>query len=101
MTYQETLSALADPTRRAILEALSGSPHSVGELSAQLPVSRPAVSQHLKTLAATELVLANRQGTRNIYRLNPNGMAALRAYLDRYWGDVLSGFAEDINQTKR
>lgn len=97
MTYESTLTALADPTRRAILEALAERPLSVGDISARLPVSRPAVSQHLKTLAAAELVTASRAGTRNIYRMNPKGLGALRAYLDRYWGDVLSAFADDIN----
>ncbi len=77
------LGLLSDPTRRAIFELLARRPCSVGELAEQLPISRPAVSQHLRVLADGGLVVSRAEGTRRVYRLNPDGIAALRAYLDR------------------
>jgi DNA-binding transcriptional ArsR family regulator len=79
------LTALGDPTRRAILERLHGRSQPVGEIAQGLPVSRPAVSQHLKVLKAAGLVADEQQGTRRIYRVDPEGAAALRAYLDTFW----------------
>jgi DNA-binding transcriptional ArsR family regulator len=86
------LTALGDPTRRAIFEQLRGGPRSVGELAASLPVSRPAVSQHLKVLKQAGLVLDQPNGTRRLYRVAPEGVQGLRAYLDTFWGDVLEEF---------
>ena len=86
------LDALGDRTRRAIVERLADHPAAVGELAAGLPVTRPAVSQHLKVLKDAGLVSAERAGTRRIYRIDPTGADALRAYLDRFWGDALRSF---------
>jgi DNA-binding transcriptional ArsR family regulator len=86
------LGLLGDPNRRAIFELLARRPCSVGELAGQLPISRPAVSQHLRVLKDGGLVVSHTQGTRNIYRLNPDGVAALRAWLDRVWDEALTAF---------
>ena len=86
------LGLLGDPTRRAIFELLARRPSSVGELAQQLPVSRPAVSQHLRALKDGGLVVSQTEGTRHVYRLNPDGVTALRAYLDRIWADALAAF---------
>ena len=86
------LGLLGDPSRRAIFELLARRPSSVGELSELLPISRPAVSQHLKVLKDGGLVVSQAVGTRRVYRLNPYGVAALRAYLDRIWSDALTAF---------
>ena len=94
MTYQSALTALVDPTRRTILELLKGRPCSVGELAAKLPVSRPAVSQHLRVLREAHLVRERAQGTRHIYSVDCQGLEELRDYLDRFWGDVLEAFRE-------
>ena len=88
------LSALGDRTRRAIFECLAEHPRAVGQLAEELPVSRPAVSQHLKVLKAAGLVTEHAEGTRRIYRLNPEGVAALRDQLDTYWSRALTGYAE-------
>jgi DNA-binding transcriptional ArsR family regulator len=86
------LGLLGDPTRRAIFEMLARRPSSVGELAQQLPITRPAVSQHLRVLKDGGLVVSRPQGTRRIYRLNPDGVSALRAYLDRIWDEALAAF---------
>jgi DNA-binding transcriptional ArsR family regulator len=86
------LGSLGDPTRRAIFEVLARGPCSVGELAEQLPISRPAVSQHLRVLRDGGLVVSHPEGTRRVYRLNPDGVTALRAWLDGVWGDALAGF---------
>jgi len=83
---------LGDPSRRAIFELLARAPRSVGELAAELPISQPAVSQHLRVLREGGLVLSHREGTRRVYRLNPEGVTALRAWLDGVWSDALAGF---------
>ena len=88
------LDALGDPTRRAICERLAQRPAAVGELAGDLPISRPAVSQHLKVLKDARLVTDRRDGNRRIYQLHPEGVEALRDYLDRFWGTALSRFAE-------
>src|SRR4051812_37139421 len=90
----ELLSALGDPTRQAILDLLLEGPQPVGELAALLPVSRPAVSQHLKVLKEVGLVADRRDGTRRVYRLDPTGLAPLRVYLERFWQKNLVAFAE-------
>ena len=86
------LGLLGDPSRRAIFELLGRRPCSVGELAVQLPISRPAVSQHLRVLKDGGLVVSEPVGTRRVYRLNPEGVGALRAYLDRVWDDALTAF---------
>ena len=83
-----------DPTRRAIFERLSQGPMPVGELARDLPVSRPAVSQHLKVLKEAGLVVDRQDGTRRLYQVNPHGVGALRAYLDRFWSSALAAFKE-------
>jgi DNA-binding transcriptional ArsR family regulator len=85
-------AALADPTRRQIFERLGQRSRAVGELAAGLPVSRPAVSQHLKVLAEAGLVSHQRQGVRRVYRLDPRGLEMMRAYLDRFWDRALAAF---------
>jgi len=92
MTYQEALQALADPTRRAILEQLRQGPSPVGRLAAKVPVSRPAVSQHLRVLKGAGLVRERRMGTRRVYSVELRGLVELREYLDGFWEDVLQAF---------
>ncbi|GAB0108360.1 metalloregulator ArsR/SmtB family transcription factor [Nocardia sp. JMUB6875] len=97
-TYQSAaLDALGDPTRRAIFERLGQSPCAVGELANELPVSRPAVSQHLKVLKAAGLVRDEAVGTRRVYRLDPGGIDALRAYFTHFWSTALSAFRDELN----
>jgi DNA-binding transcriptional ArsR family regulator len=94
-TYGDVgLGHLGDPSRRAIFELLARHPHSVGELAERLPISRQAVSQHLRVLKNGGLVVATADGTRRIYRLNPAGVAALRAYFQRIWDDALTAFQQ-------
>ena len=85
-------AALADPTRRQVFEQLAKKALSVGELAARLPVSRPAVSQHLKVLKHAGLVVHEARGTRRVYRVDPRGIEAMRAYLDRFWDRALAAF---------
>lgn len=96
--YQAAFDALGDPTRRAIFELLAGGPRSVGDLAQELPVSRPAVSQHLRVLKDACLVLDRPAGTRRLYRLNPEGVAAMRSYLDHFWDQTLAAFAAAVEQ---
>lgn len=92
-TYQgDGLTALGDPTRRAIFELLGDGPTAVGELARRLPVSRPAVSQHLAVLKAAGLVIDRRDGTRRLYQLNPDGVSAVRGYFDRFWDRALAAY---------
>jgi DNA-binding transcriptional ArsR family regulator len=84
--------ALADPTRRRIFERLELGPRSVGELAEGLPVTRPAVSQHLKVLKEAGLVADEAQGTRRLYRIDPAGLGSLRAWVERFWDDALAAF---------
>lgn len=94
-TYQlDRLGALGDPTRRSIFERLANRPMAVGELADELPVSRPAVSQHLKVLKEVGLVMDQANGTRRVYRVDPRGVGALRVYLDQLWDTALAAFAE-------
>jgi DNA-binding transcriptional ArsR family regulator len=91
-------TALGDPTRRAIFERLADRPRAVGELARELPVSRPAVSQHLKVLKDAGLVVDRRAGNRRIYQLNPDGVGALRADLDRFWNKSLAAYKAVVEQ---
>ncbi|MCH8207290.1 MAG: winged helix-turn-helix transcriptional regulator [Chloroflexi bacterium] len=92
--YQHALTAFADPTRRRILETLLEAPSSVGVLADGLPVSRPAVSQHLRVLKDANLVAESREGTRRIYRVHAAGLVELRAYLEGFWGAVMESYKE-------
>jgi DNA-binding transcriptional ArsR family regulator len=93
-TYDIGFEALGDPTRRGILELLRRGPRPVGAIAAELPVSRPAVSQHLRVLEAARLVRHQRDGTRNVYSLDTEGLAELRAWVEAFWDDALARFAE-------
>lgn len=98
------LSALADPTRRAVFESLASGEASVGEIASKLPVSRPAVSQHLKVLKGAGLVLDRAQGTRRVYQIDPAGLGAIRAWLDQFWAVALDAFkaqAEHVESRDR
>ena len=90
------ITAWGDPTRQAILDRLAAGPRAVGELADELPVSRPAVSQHLKVLKDVGLVRDERAGTRRVYRVDPAGLAVLRTYLDQFWERSLEAFQESI-----
>jgi DNA-binding transcriptional ArsR family regulator len=99
MAYRDAgLTALGDPTRRAIFERLADRPLAVGELARHLPVSRPAVSQHLKVLKDAGLVIDRQAGNRRIYQLNPDGVGALRAYLDQFWNQAMVAFKATAEQ---
>jgi DNA-binding transcriptional ArsR family regulator len=99
VTYRtDGLTALGDPTRRAIFEQLADRPRAVGELARELPVSRPAVSQHLKVLKDAGLVIDRPVGTRRIYQLDLDGVGALRAYLDQFWNRSLAAFKAAAEQ---
>ena len=93
MTYIRGIDALADPTRREILDRLRRRPRAVGELAAELPVSQPAVSQHLAVLREAGLVESRREGRRRVYRLRPGGLAPVREYVERMWDDALAAYA--------
>ena len=99
MAYGNALAALADPTRRTVLESLRDGPRAVGQIAQGLPVSRPAVSQHLKVLKEAGLVTDRAEGTRRVYYLDPNGLATLRAWLDRFWDDALGAFKAEAERS--
>lgn len=99
--HDQALMALADPTRREIFERLAVRPRAVGELAGELPVSRPAVSQHLKVLREAELVSDRAEGNRRIYSVNPEGVAELRAYLDTFWRRSLAAFKQAAEATTK
>jgi DNA-binding transcriptional ArsR family regulator len=96
----DMMTALGDPTRQAILDRLSDGPRPVGELAAELPVSRPAVSQHLKVLKGVGLVLDRQEGTRRLYQVDPAGLAVLRTYLDQFWERSLAAFEAAAREQK-
>jgi DNA-binding transcriptional ArsR family regulator len=95
------MSALGDPTRRTIFERLAQRPMAVGELAGELPVSRPAVSQHLRVLKDAGLVRERPEGTRRVYRIDPEGVGALRAYFDRFWDQALADFKAETERRER
>jgi DNA-binding transcriptional ArsR family regulator len=97
-TYQDAWTALGDPTRRAIFERIAERPQAVGELARDVPVSRPAVSQHLKVLKEARLVADRPAGNRRIYRLDPSGLDALRVQLDQFWTKALAAYKEVVEQ---
>src|SRR3954449_2228800 len=94
-------AALHDPTRRAVLEQLRDGPKPVGQIARGLPVTRPAVSQHLKVLKEAGLVHDRSEGTRRIYQIDPRGLGAMRAWLDQFWDGALTAFAADIERTSK
>src|SRR5215213_2871755 len=94
-------AALAEPMRQAIVERLARRPMSVGDLAAQLPISRPAVSQHLKVLKEAELVRDQAEGTRRIYSIDPAGLGAIRQWLDRHWERALAAYAEEVEREEK
>lgn len=99
MAYvSSALAALADPTRRVIFERLGDGPRSVGAIARGLPISRPAVSQHLKHLKEAGLVTDHADGTRRIYRIDPAGLGALRQWLDRFWDESLAAFKAEADK---
>lgn len=103
MTYQnpqDVLTALVDPTRRAIFESLGPESRAVSELARGRSISRPAVSQHLKVLEQAGLARSERKGTRNLYAMRPEGLADLHKYLDRFWSDVLASYAEEVSKNQ-
>jgi DNA-binding transcriptional ArsR family regulator len=98
-TYQETqLDALGDPTRRAIVQRLLRGPVSVGKLAEEFPISRPAISQHLRVLKQASLVTNQVSGTRRLYQLNPEGFETLRAYFDQFWSIALTAFQQKVEE---
>jgi DNA-binding transcriptional ArsR family regulator len=101
MAYQTAMDALGDPTRRAIFEQLRRGPRAVGEIAGELPVSRPAVSQHLRVLKEAGLVTERRDGTRRLYRLDPDGLAQVRRYFDDFWTEALAGFKAAAERERR
>jgi DNA-binding transcriptional ArsR family regulator len=100
MAYDIALTALADPTRRAVFERLRDGPVSVGEIAAGLPVSRPAVSQHLKVLKDAGLVRERAEGARRVYRVDADGVAAVREHFDRLWEHALAAFAAEAERSE-
>lgn len=94
MAYAIALDVLADPTRRAVFESLRAGPRTVGEIAAQMPVSRPAVSQHLKALKQADLVRDEPRGTARLYRIHAEGLRELRDWLDGFWDDALARFKD-------
>jgi DNA-binding transcriptional ArsR family regulator len=96
MAYEKALAALADPTRRRVFERLKSGPKAVGAIARGMPVSRPAVSQHLKTLKDAGLVADRPVGTRRVYFIDPNGLGALRKWLDQFWDDALARFQAEV-----
>ncbi len=100
MAYGNEWGALGDGTRRAVFERLRAGPRAVGEIARDLPVSRPAVSQHLRVLKSAGLVRERRRGTRRLYSVDPDGLAELRAYVDGFWHEVLGEFAKAAEDAK-
>jgi DNA-binding transcriptional ArsR family regulator len=98
MAYQATFLALADPTRRRVFEELRRGPCSVGKIAARMPVSRPAVSQHLGVLKKAGLVVDRAEGTRRVYCIDPNGLAAIRTWLDQFWDEALAAFQAELEK---
>jgi DNA-binding transcriptional ArsR family regulator len=100
MAYANVLTALADPTRRAVFERLRQGPASVGAVAADLPVSRPAVSQHLKALKLAGLVSDRSDGAKRVYSIDPDGLGALRRWLDEFWENALEAFKNEVDKPR-
>ena len=101
MAYGNALTALADPTRRRVFERLRTGPHAVADIARGMPVSRPAVSQHLKVLKEAGLVADRPEGTRRVYYIDPNGLGALRQWLDQFWDQALAAFQAEVERGER
>src|ERR1700720_2146790 len=101
MTYETAFAALADPTRRRVLEKLNSGPKEVGVLARGLPVRRPAVSQHLKVLKEAGLVADRPEGTRRVYYIDPDGIGAMRRWLDQFWDAALQAYAQEVKRSER
>ncbi|GJM37000.1 MAG: transcriptional regulator [Acidimicrobiales bacterium] len=97
-TATQALGALHDPTRRRVLELMRSGERSVRELTDELDISQPAVSQHLRVLREAELVAVRPQGARRLYRINPDGLSAVRAWVDSFWDDALGAFADHASK---
>ena len=100
MSYGNVLQCLSDPTRRRVFERLRSGPQSVGVLAKGLPVSRPAVSQHLKVLKEAGLVLDRSEGARRVYYIDPDGLGELRRWIDQFWDDALQSFKNEVEASK-
>ena len=98
MAYADSLATLADPTRRLLLERLRSGPRAVGELARGLPISRPAVSQHLKVLKDARLVVDRAEGTRRVYQIDPQGLGEIRRWLDQFWEASLAAFRDEVEK---
>jgi DNA-binding transcriptional ArsR family regulator len=104
MAYEQTsrvLTALADPSRRKIFEQLAKQPRSVGEIARRLPISRPAVSQHLQVLKEAGLVADRAEGTRRVYQIDPKGLGPVRAWLDQFWDRQLESFRREVESKEQ
>ena len=101
MAYQAAFLALANPTRRQVFERLRGGPKSVGKIAAGIPVSRPAVSQHLGVLKKAGLVRERAEGTRRVYSIDLHGLTAIRLWLDGFWDDALAAFSAELKKEER
>ena len=101
VAHDSTFVALADPTRRRVFEKLRTGSKSVGEIAHGLPVSRPAVSQHLRVLKEAGLVADRAEGTRRVYAIDPQGLGALRQWLDQFWDAALQAFAEEVERSEK
>jgi len=101
MAYENALAALADPTRRRVFERLRNGPHAVSEIARGMPVSRPAVSQHLKVLKEAGLVADRPEGTRRVYYIDPQGLGALRQWLDQFWDQALAAFQAEVERSEQ
>ncbi|MBS3650681.1 winged helix-turn-helix transcriptional regulator [Pseudaminobacter sp. 19-2017] len=100
MAYDKAFAALSDPTRRKVFELVSARPRSVARIAGELPISQPAVSHHLKVLREAGLVIAEPKGASNIYRIDPQGLAAIRTWLDRTWEAALDAFQAEFSIEK-
>lgn len=100
MAYATALAALADPTRRQVFERLRSGPRAVGEIAGDMPVSRPAVSQHLKVLKEAGLVADHAEGTRRVYYIDPHGLGELRKWLDQFWDEALTSFQAAVQRAE-
>src|SRR5499433_594485 len=98
MAYGNALAALADPTRRRVFERLKSGPRAVGDIALGMPVSRPAVSQHLKALKEAGLVADRAEGARRVYFIDPQGLGALRRWLDQFWDEALAAFQAEVER---
>ena len=101
MAYDKALAALADPTRRRVFERLRSGPKAVGAIARGMPVSRPAVSQHLKALKEAGLVADRPEGTRRVYFIDPHGLGSLRRWLDQFWDEALAAFQAEVEHQVR